>query len=252
MTSEPSIAQPAPGDRVTSWIRRALRLLLRLLVAVVLGAALGAAAYYGAPAVYRHYIEPVQVNSQRLTDLEQAFRQEQESNRQDQATLAERLTQLESQLAAQAEALAALQAQVDRQDQDLETLAGLSTRVGDLEDNLDQALSDVAELQRALTATDAPTQQLARQLQLIRAMELLTRARLWLTQSNLGLAASDIENARQALRTLAAAAPEDEAASLRAIADRLDLALTDLQTSPVVAADDLEIAWRLLLAATSP
>jgi len=36
------------------------------------------------------------------------------------------------------------------------------------------------------------------------------------------------------------------------IIERLDLALVDVRTSPIVAADELEIAWKLLVEATNP
>lgn len=252
MTSDAGTSPPATGDKVATFVQRAVRLLVRLLFAALLGIGLGIAAYVGAPALYRHYIEPVQVNSQRLTDLEQAFRQSQEADRQERTALHERLTELESDLATQAEALAGLQAQVERQGDDLNALAGVPDRLAALEGDLEQTLADIASLEGSLATADGPTQRLARQLQLIRAMELLTRARLWLTQSNLGLAASDIESARQVLLEAAEAAPEEEALPIHAIIDRLDTALTDLQTSPIVAADDLEIAWRLLFSATAP
>ena len=43
---------------------------------------------------------------------------------------------------------------------------------------------------------------------------------------------------------------EDEV--LEQIVERLDLALMDIRTTPIVAADELEIAWKLLVEVTKP
>jgi hypothetical protein len=83
-------------------------------------------------------------------------------------------------------------------------------------------------------------------------LEALTRARLWLTQDNLGLAADDIQMARDILARVAEEGPEAEASVLTPIIARLDLALQDLPDSPVVASDDLDIAWGQLAEAAGP
>lgn len=248
--ADAALTQPAPAPSGATrgpgaWLHRARRVALRLLLAVILGIALGAAAFYGVPALYQDFIQPRQSNAQRLSDLEEAVRQEHELDRQERASLALRLSQLETRLAA-------LQAQADAQARELDLLANMPGRAARLEQDIEQALADIAALQDALGAADAPSQRLARQLQLVRAMELITRARLWLVQSNFGLAADEIDSARQALEALVATAPAEEAARLRPIADRLAMALTNVETAPVVAADDLEIAWKLLVAATAP
>jgi uncharacterized coiled-coil protein SlyX len=252
MTLEGPITPSSQANGFARFIVRALRVILRLIVVLLVGIGLGVGAYLGIPALYRQYIEPVQVNTQRLVDLEQAFQQAQADARQDRTTWNERLAAVEARLAAQAEAVAALQADIAQQGQDLDDLSSLPRRVADLAGDLEDTTTRVADLEASLAAADSPTQRLGRQLQLIRAMELLTRARLWLTQGNAGLASQDITSARTLLAGLLAAAPEEEAAALEAIIARLDLALEDLTTSPVVAADDLEIAWQLLFAATEP
>jgi hypothetical protein len=72
------------------------------------------------------------------------------------------------------------------------------------------------------------------------------RARLWLIENNAGLAAEEVEAARTALARVAAVAPAEEVAPLQAVLDRLTLTQEDLQFRPLIAADDLEIAWQLL------
>ena len=79
---------------------------------------------------------------------------------------------------------------------------------------------------------------------LTRALDTLARARLYLAQSNFGLAKEDVQSARDLLGELNAEA-EDEVLT-QAIA-RLDLALGNLPAFPVVASGDLEIAWQILM-----
>jgi hypothetical protein len=110
----------------------------------------------------------------------------------------------------------------------------------------------VAALEADLADTESPAQQLGRRLEMIRALETLTRARLWLNQDNLGLAADDMQEASDILDQVAADAPDQEAAVLDTITDRLGLAIANLPDSPVVASDDLEIAWRQLADAAGP
>ena len=80
----------------------------------------------------------------------------------------------------------------------------------------------------------------------MKAMEMLTRGRLYLVQNNLGLAQNEVQAARDVLAGLVA--PDYQQAALNAMIIRLDLALANLPGAPVLAAEDLEIAWQLLRA----
>jgi uncharacterized coiled-coil protein SlyX len=252
MSTEPETPKPTSGDRLATFAVRLIRVLVRVLLVLLIGAGLGVAAYFGGPALYRHYIEPVQVNTQRIADLEQSLARVEANAAQDREQWTARLADIEARQAAQAESLAALQADLASQQSGLEALTNLPDRVDTLAASQDQTSTQVAALEAALASTDTPTQRLGRVLQMVRAMELLTRARLWLTQNNPGLAADDVLSARTLLSDVAATAPESEATILSPILERLDLALQDLQTAPIVAADDIEVAWQLLLEASSP
>jgi predicted alternative tryptophan synthase beta-subunit len=82
-------------------------------------------------------------------------------------------------------------------------------------------------------------------------MTMITKARLWLIQDNLGQAAEEISAVRELLaNSVVDMNVVDE--ELVQIIERLDLALVDVRTSPIVAADELEIAWKLLVEATNP
>jgi hypothetical protein len=89
--------------------------------------------------------------------------------------------------------------------------------------------------------------ELQRQVRLNRAIELLSRARLYLSQSNFGLAKQDVQAAQDLLVPLQTEIPTEKAAALQAVITRLGLALENLPAFPVVAVDDLDIAWQLLV-----
>ncbi len=252
MTMPPKSPEPTLGDRTATLAARLARFLLRVLFVLVIGVGLGLAVYFGAPALYRRYIEPVQVNTQRLAELESQMAAYQQETRADRAALDARLAEIEGQLAQQTEALAGLQSDVNLHRSRLSSLAGLPGRLASLETEAEDLAARLAALEADLADTESPTQQLARRLEMIRALETLTRARLWLNQDNLGLAADDMEEAMDILRQIAADAPDQEVAVLNTIIDRLGLAVGNLPDSPVVASDDLEIAWRELADAAGP
>jgi predicted RNase H-like nuclease (RuvC/YqgF family) len=250
LTSKP----PAPtlGDRGATFAARAARLLLRLLFILLAGIGLGLGVYLGIPALYRRYIEPVQVNTDRIVELEDALAFYQEELHADRADLNGRLAQIEGQLASQAESLAAIQADLAADETRLDALGSLPRRIQALEADVEDTGSRLAALEADLADAASPTRRLERRLEMIRALEALTRARLWLIQDNLGLASGDIQFAIDILTRVAEEAPEVEAEGIASVIDRLNQAVDDLPDSPVVASDDLEIAWRELVDAAAP
>ena len=233
------------SDSESTFIGRMFGVLLRLAVVLALGIAIAAGAYFGIPRVYRNLVEPAQVNTTRIDALETEL----DLARADTSTLREqsgdRLAELEAALAEQAETLATTQAQLDAAlaasvDQD-KTMKSMRDQIGvvrnslsDLADQVDVALSDPEE----------PEPDLRRDLMISRAMIHLVRARLGLLENNAGLAA---EEAGRAWDLLAAADPDGEIKSIQDAITRIGLALEAIQATPLVAGDDLEIAWKLLV-----
>ena len=82
-----------------------------------------------------------------------------------------------------------------------------------------------------------------------RALDVLARARLYLAQSNFGLAKADVQTARDLLAELNA---EKKDEVLTKAIERIDLALGNLPDFPVVASGDLEIAWQILVSGNAP
>ena len=88
---------------------------------------------------------------------------------------------------------------------------------------------------------------LQRQVTLSRSIELLSRARLYLSQSNFGLAKQDVQAERDLLVGLQTGMPADRIVILQGVIVRLNLALGNLPAFPVLPVEDVDIAWQLLV-----
>lgn len=232
---------------------RLIRFIVRLFLLILLGISLGAAAYFGIPVLYKDYIEPIQMNSQRIADLEDGLLQAQTDNRDRISEIGDRLAEIEGQQVGQKEILSEIQVEIGKlqttlkmQNQENEDFQLLTERLDALQEEIQNTGAEV----EYLTGPEAPTHRLEFQLQLVRVMELLTRARLWLTQNNFGLAIEEVQTAKLALEGLADVTAEEDLEDLQQIVDSLDQVLRALPNNPVIAADNLEISWNLLLTAT--
>lgn len=221
--AEPFAAPPVPPQK-PSVFWRVVKWLVGLLLVLLILAALAASAYFGLPYLREKYIRPVEENTLRLYLL--ATQQAADRSHSD-ATLR------------------VLQADLDV----------ARTRLGMAEKALEAqrlALARVETAQANLqTAQNAQQEKLLADLtyevQLTRVLDLMGRARLYLAQSNFGTAREDVAAVRALLVKLQPAAPAEQAAAFKVVIGRLDLALENLPAYPVVAANDVEIAWQILI-----
>jgi hypothetical protein len=222
----PSSSGPTLGQRVGRFFSILFRLFLVLLVLGVIGAGL----YFGLPLLYQRYILPVQENTAELQQL----RAQQVQSEQAIADLQTRLIVIETQQAEQAE-----------------SLVSLDGRVGDIETGIAAHTQTLAALEKMQADLQAQNEEISaglqRQVNLLKSMELLSRARLYMYQSNFGLAKQDVQSARDLLMTVRPDAPDSLADDLNAVLLRLDLTLSNLPGFPVAASDDLDIAWQILV-----
>ena len=190
-----------------------IRALLRLILLVLLISAAGAALYYGLPYLNNTFVAPVEQNAARVGELE---------------------TRIE----------------------DLQTeLREMDVRVGAIETSIEAHTAGIEKLgtmqatleQEAEAQTDKVMIILKREIMLTRAIETLSRARLYLSQSNFGLAKIDVQSARSILAELSTDASSYQVDMLNQIIGRLDLALGNLPAFPIIAVDDVDIAWQLLM-----
>lgn len=236
---------------------RILSVSLRLLLVILLGGAIGVGIYYGIPALYRDFIQPIQTNTQRISALEETLARTQVDIRERHSTLSTSVIEVEGDVAKQREGLAELQAQgdglgsrIEDLDSGLEEMQSLSDHLQKLEENLNELDSRLGSLEKAFEEDDPPIEHLQYQIQLLRVMELVTRSRYWMIQDNNGKASEDLLAAKGILEALDEKFQEEEL--LDSIIERLDQVLFEIPLSPIIAADDLEIVWQLLLLATEP
>ena len=251
--AEPNLAEPSVMGRI-------LRVLFRILVTVVVGLTLGAGLYFGAVRLYREAVEPIQGYEARIGDLERSLDLLSEELETDSSQITTRQVEIEGRLAEQGEAIASVEALVKSAQMDLREQRTILSTVEDMNETLDDlsmALGSISvrveSLEEEIAAGDLPAQRVQGTVVYLRAMTLLTRARIELDRDNLGFAAEQVETARAALSDLVESdmiSENDE--RLTTILDRLDLALQDIRSRPVAAADELEAVWKLFIEATEP
>ncbi len=208
--SEPTSAIEPHQPRGDGMSNRFAGLLKRLIQLAVLSLAVGLLGYYGLPMLRSKLIAPVELNASQIDDL--------------------------------ALELAALQARVD--DTDARVNA-----IGDSVESLEQSGQRLEESLVSLETQvaedgDASAQALRQAALTTRALDIVARGRLYLAQSNFGLARDDLVAARAIFAELEAESQDEALAP--AIA-RLDMAIENLPDYPVVASGDLEIAWQALM-----
>jgi hypothetical protein len=223
--SEPS--GPTFGQRVGGF----LRFLLRVVSLLILLSLLSLALYLVLPWLYQKFITPVEQNTAQVREL-------QSQQKQMEQEMAELQTRLNT--------IATAQNGHDG------SLTELDQRLSDIETEITarkKSLTALEGMQAKLESqNEANAAELNRQINLLKSMELLSRARLSMYQSNFGLAKQDVQIARDLLATLQPDAPESLGDELDAIVQRLDMVLSNLPNFPVAASDDLDIAWQILLA----
>ena len=205
--------QPSFLSRLGRAFVNFLRALLRLIITLAFIAGIGAAIYYGMPFINEKFIVPVERNTARIREIETG------------------MTTLQTQL------------------------NEMNTRVDTIEKTIEAHTAAIAKLDKMqATLEEETTAQsnsvmiaLKREIMFTRTIETLSRARLFLSQSNFGLAKTDVQSARNILAKLLIDAPPYQIIALNQIIMRLDLALGNLPAFPVIAVDDVDIAWQLMI-----
>jgi TolA-binding protein len=210
------------GRAFLSFIRALFRLIA---LALVIGG-IGALLYYGLPFINQKVIVPIQENRVQINKL------------------ATKVDTLQMQLAGEVDKLQSrldeTNERVDSVEKSIEAQTASLTKLDEIQAKLEGEIR---------TSHDEVLLELKHEVMLTRALDMLGRARLYLAQSNFGLAREDVKSARDLLIDLHAET-NDKVLDL-AIA-RLDLTLGNLPAFPVVAAGDLEIAWQILMSGEAP
>jgi prefoldin subunit 5 len=209
----PVVEKPSFWSRLGQAFLNFLRALFRLIATLIVIGGIGAAIYFGVPFINDNLIVPVQQNTTHINQLENK--------------------------------IATLQTQLDE----------TNTRIGNLETNIETLTASISKLEemQATLEQEISNQNnsvmiaLKREVMLTRSIETIARARLFLSQSNFGLARDDVQATRDILSALLVDAPTYQIDALNQIITRLDFALGNLPAFPVIAVDDVDIAWQLLM-----
>ncbi|MDO8754867.1 MAG: hypothetical protein Q7J80_13300, partial [Anaerolineales bacterium] len=205
--------QPSFFTRLGRAIVNFIRALFRLIaIALVIGG-IGAGLFYGLPFLNNTLIVPVERNSARIAELSQ------------------QVESLHTQLGE-------MTTQVDALDKTIATHSTLLVQLGELQLNLESQFNN---------GNEKLAQELKLEIKITRAVEFLSRARLYLSQSNFGLAKKDVQSARDLLAEVQTENPEYKTDGLNQVIARLDLALGNLPAFPVIAVGDVDIALQLLM-----
>ncbi len=269
------------GRRLWLVFKKLVLFTLRTIATLVFLAALAAAIYFGGPILIEEYLlRDVRVNQADIQDLQSQFEAHENLVTQHLEQLQGRLDDLEIQSDTHKQSIDDLRSQLSTLDDalqlqasSLEELASLQVAVEELQasvDTLSEQLDDhtatfddihaeITSLQEALEVQQSGLETLGadlqsqatldavqQQLELLKTMELLTRARLNLAADNLGLAREDLQAAIDGLTALKATLSEEQASYLDAVIQRLEQATANLAENPSLSEQDLEIAWQLL------
>lgn len=217
-------AKPSFGARVGQVFLNILRALLRLILLAMLIVGFGALIYYGVPYLRDKFIAPVEQNAARVNELEDQL-----------AALQTQLTEINDRLTETNDQITKTNSRIDEIEQSIQAHSSSLEKLEAMQTTLETQLKENDD--KTLLA-------LKNEIMLTRALDTLARARLYLAQSNFGLAKVDVQSARDLLSVLQTDS-EDEV--LNQAMSRLDLALGNLPAFPVVASGDLEIAWQILM-----
>lgn len=192
-----------------------MRALIRLILLALLFVAVGAMFYFGLPYIQNTFIAPVEENTAQIQRME--------------AEIADLQTQLDE-----------MNGRVTTLEDSIEAHTASIEKLTEMQASLDEQLQDT---------NDTLLLELKHEAMFTRALDTLARARLYLAQSNFGLAKTDVQTARDLLLEL-----EDETKDeiLSQAITRLDMTLGNLPDFPVVASGDLEIAWQILISGNAP
>jgi len=221
-----ALSGPSFGERLGGFFRFLLRVITLLIVLTLVSLAL----FLILPWFYQTFIQPIQQNTTQVRELQS----QQKQMEQEIADLRTKLRILET-----------------AQNGHDGSLTKLDKRVSDMEAEVTtrtQSLTALEKMQSELQQqNEANAAELDRQINLLKAMELLSRARLFMYESNFGLAKQDVQIARDLLAKIRPDAPDSLAKDLDVVLPRLDMTLSHLPDFPVAASDDLDIAWQILL-----
>ncbi len=260
---------PTFGQRLWIAFTTLLRAVLLLVILVIFGLFL----YWSLPRIYNNFILPVQQHGAQIEDLQTQQDYLTAQLVEQNTALSERIQTLETQNDLNRQTIADLKAEIAHLNDELQkantaqetsashiltlrqyvetldkNLQALEPRLNDLEQQIAAQQEGLTLLSDYLLSQEAPLLTLYREVELVKAMQLLTRSRISLELGNTGLARQDVQAAYDLLAGLRPIVFGDQVSALEDILNRLELTLNDFTTAPSLVPNDLENAWQLLQA----
>ncbi|GIV64469.1 MAG: hypothetical protein AB1457_07170 [Chloroflexota bacterium] len=241
------------GERFSIAVGAFFRAVLRLIIVVLGGVILAGLLYLGFVLIYQQAVLPARENTARISWLEtqqasqnEQFSQRLESLQQQVTELGNQILLLQDESAGLKRDLELIQSTQQAYPLQLKQINDLEKKLNEVQEISGEALELAEENQQTLANREF-LNEVEYQLTLLKSALLISRARLYLSQANLGLARDEIRAARFLLVELQQNASEEQKAALSAWIGRLDSALTNLPNRPVMAANDLQTAENLIL-----
>ncbi len=268
MSSEPVSPPPPDAGGFTTAATAFLRGVVRLVVILLMGSLLGLGIYFGIPYLYNQFILPVEQNAQAIEQLQSSQDELEQFLAGQISDLQQRIQDLESQQDLTRETLSALQSAGGSLQDDLATVTAefetQSEILSSLEADLTQSQQEFARLEQQLTrlatasrgqqqlleelqSNGSPLREVQTELEILKTLQVLARARLFLGRSDIDLARAELVIAQRILGNLATQVTPEEADYFNRVLVRLGLAEQNLEETPLLAAEDVEISYQLLL-----
>lgn len=229
-----------------------LRLLLTVIVAVLLGAVIYFSAVGWIPYLDNKILQPIDNNITQLQELVET-----QSVIEDQ--IASLIATLDTSQSAQEEGTSLYQSTLEALEQDIQQLKdntdNLFTAVSDNTRMATQIQLQMATLTAQQSANDhhfsaLATAQMSRigifeEIELLKVLDLLSRANQFLLHSNYGQAEEILQSAVIELTDLQERLPGFQQDAISNILDLVEQTIIDLPGKPTLAAEKLELAWQL-------
>ena len=233
--------QPKPTSKTIPGI------LLRIILVLVAGCLVGAVIYFAAsgwiPYLDQRVFQPIDTNQALVQDLQSTQNALEIQISSLQATVDGNQSETESDIAATLDQLSEdvvhMQSEVDNNTYYGGTLApAMLATVSARQDSNSRNLSALATAQMR----DSGNHQ---ELELLRTLELLTWAHQYILHDNYGLAENELEAARDNLTVMITRVPPKQRVVVLEMLNLVDQCIADLPSRPAVAAEKLQLAWRM-------
>jgi len=234
--------------------------LLRLILALLIGILLGAGLYFGFLFVYQQLVIPTQQNAIEFQNLNTRVNQQWELLTERNEDLEKRISFLEGEQESNTNQISELLTKIE---QNAANLDAFQIKHDDLVDQLDKYDKLILNLikqdeifaennedfQTVLENIDLDNKlhPVYQDIALFKIMLQINRSRLFLLQDNYGMAKEELLLADELLNTLFVSSLPDQKDIIMVWDARLNLAINHLPTNPILANDDLEILWKMMV-----